>query len=89
MAEWPKGVRQISIDELNSIRIDDDANLYWQGQRVVTSARLDLDWWQTLIAVVIAAATLLGANAAVAQAWVAYNDWACKVEWPAVCPRSK
>jgi hypothetical protein len=86
LATWPAGVRRISVDELDCIGIDSDGNLYWQGKRVVTSARLDLDWWQTLIPVVIAIATVVGAAGAIAQGWASYSDWACKVGWTAICP---
>jgi hypothetical protein len=86
-SKWPKGVRPLSLDE-DALGVDAKANLYWHGKPVETRTRVDLDWWQTAIAVVIAVGTLIGAGAAVAQGWAAYNDWACKVGWPAVCPRS-
>ena len=34
--------RVISIDELDRLEIDEDGNLYWQGNRVLTEIRLSL-----------------------------------------------
>ena len=87
-AEWPPGIRGIAIKEVDAIGVDANGDLYWHGKRVETRTRLDLDRWQIAIAVVIAVGTLIGAAAAVAQGWASYNDWACKVGWPAVCPKS-
>ena len=43
-------------------------------------------FWQKLGAIIVAGFTVIGALGAVAQGWAAYNDWACKVKWIAVCP---
>jgi hypothetical protein len=85
---WPEGVRPISIEEVDGVGVDGRGDLYWHGKRVETRTRLDLSWLQTIVAVVIAFATVIGAAAAVAQGWAAYNDWACRVGWSAVaCPQ--
>jgi hypothetical protein len=78
--KWPSDVRPISLDGLDHLGVDSRQRLYWDGKRVKTG--LDLTWFQTLLAVVVAASTLLGAFATCVQAWTAYHDWACKVRWP-------
>jgi hypothetical protein len=85
-ASWPKGVRPISIDEVDGIGVDAKGDLYWHGKHVETRARLDLNYRQILYAAAILAFTAIGALGAVGQGWAAYNDWACKVGWPAICP---
>jgi hypothetical protein len=79
--EWPSDVERMSIDKLDLLGVDSENRLYWNGKRVVTGQRLDLTWWQTTIAALIALFTFV-------QAWTAYHDWACKVGWPviAACP---
>jgi hypothetical protein len=86
-SDWPEGVRPIGLDELDGLGIDAEGHLYWHGKPVETRARLDLNWLQTIVAVVIAFGTVIGAAAAVAQGWAAYNEWACRVGWSAAaCP---
>ena len=85
---WPKGVRPISIDEVDGIGVDSRGDLYWQGKRVETRTRLDLNWRQIVYAGVLVVFAGLSAAGAIVQGWASYNEWACKVEWPAVCPRS-
>jgi hypothetical protein len=60
--------------------------LYWRGKPVEIRRPLDLSFWQKLGAVLITVFTVIGALGGVAQGWAAYNDWACKVKWRAVCP---
>jgi hypothetical protein len=85
-AAWPKGVRAIAIAEVDAIGVDAKGDLYWHGKRVETRTRLDLNWRQIIYAGLILVFTGIGAGGAVVQGWAAYNDWACKVGWPAVCP---
>jgi hypothetical protein len=85
---WPKGVRPISIDEVDGIGVDSRGDLYWHGKRVETRTRLALNWRQILYAGFLVAFAGLSAAGAIVQGWASYNEWACKVEWPAVCPRS-
>jgi hypothetical protein len=87
-ATWPKGVRPIAIDEVDGIGVDAKGDLYWHGKPVETRARVDLNWRQMIYAGIILFFTALAACGAVVQGWAAYNDWACKVGWLAVCPRS-
>jgi hypothetical protein len=70
---------------MDAIGVDAKGDLYWHGKAVNVRHRVDLDRTQTVIAIVVAASALVGALAAVAQAWSSYNDWACKVNWPGVC----
>jgi hypothetical protein len=89
-ASWPRNVRQISLEETGGLGIDDTGRLYWNGKPVeIVSQRLDLTWAQFVIAVVVAAATVVAALATAVQAWTAYNDWACKTGWPAICDTSR
>jgi hypothetical protein len=37
----------------------------------------------------VAAATVVAALATAVQAWTAYNDWACKAGWPAICDAAR
>jgi len=45
---WPESVRKISQDGLEFVGVGDDGRLYWDGQEVVTSTRIELvswEWW--------------------------------------------
>ncbi len=90
--KWPKNVRPISISESGGLGIDPTGRLHWNGKPVeIVSQRLDLTWLQTIIALSVAVFTLIAAIATSVQAWTAYHDWACKVEWPAypACPSER
>jgi hypothetical protein len=86
-ATWPKGVRPIGLEEVDAIGVDAKGNLYWHGKHVETRARLNLNWRQVVYAAIILIFTGITACGAAVQGWTAYNDWACKVGWPAICPR--
>jgi hypothetical protein len=86
-ATWPRGVRPISIEEVDGIGVDVNGDLYWHGKRVETRTRVDLNWRQITYGAIILIATIVAACGALAQGWAAYNEWACKVGWRAVaCP---
>jgi hypothetical protein len=85
--DWPKDVRVMSLEQLNHLGVREvSGELYWRGRPVEMKRPLVLSSWQKLAAFVVAAFTIIGALGAVAQGWAAYNDWACKVHWWAVCP---
>lgn len=89
-SHWPKGVKTISIDRLDLLGFDDNNHLYWDGKKVEVARRLSLTKWQTVGAFVVGIFAVIGAIGSLAQGWAAYNDWACRVEWPAaVCTKSK
>ena len=81
---FERRIRRNGPDEVDGIGVDAEGDLYWQGKRVQTRARLDLNWRQTLYAVIIAIFTVIGGCGAAVQGWTAYHDWACKVGWRAV-----
>lgn len=88
-SQWPKHVRSISIGETDGLGVDANGRLYWNGKPVeIIGQRLDLTWPQLIVAIVVAVATVVAALATSVQGFVAYEDWACKVHWPAAsaCP---
>jgi len=83
---WPEGVRAISQDGLTLFGVEEGTGeLFWDGKRVETRTRLSLTRPQRRYAGAIMAATVVAALGAAVQGWAAYNDWACKVGWWAVC----
>jgi hypothetical protein len=81
-SKWPRRVRPIAIPELDRFGIDDDGLLHWDGKPVEVGRRIDLSWWQNIIAWVVTISIAAGAIGALAQGWVAYHDWACKNNRP-------
>lgn len=76
---WPRNVRATSTKELDGLGIDNDGRLYWNGKPVeIIGRRLDLTRTQAVIAIVVAAFTIIGSIGAAAQGWAAYHDWACR-----------
>ena len=84
---WDKRIRGITVEEVNALGVDANDRLYWHGKEIEFRRRLDLTWWQNLVALVVAVATVIAAIGAVAEGFAVYNDWACKVGWTAAaCP---
>jgi hypothetical protein len=82
-SKWPKGVRRIGQKELDGLGVDRDGRLHWHGKPVeIIGRRLDLTRSQLVVAVVIASATVIATMATTVQAWTAYHDMACQVNWP-------
>ena len=54
----PSVARRISVDELDGFSIDGKNRLYWQGQEVVTTARLP---WLVNVAIVVTAVAAVAA----------------------------
>lgn len=85
-SKWPPNVRPIAMGEADGLGIDVDGRLHWNGKPVeIVGTRLDLTKGQFIIALLVAIFTAIAAAATAVQAWTAYDDWACKVNWPAVC----
>jgi len=85
--EWPEGVRQISIEGLGLLGIDDDHQLYWDGQRVEVRRRLTLSFWQKFGAVIVVIATVFGGIGSFAEGYVAATEYGCKLHlWQHTCP---
>ena len=85
-SDWPEGVRGISIGETDGLGVSESGELYWRGKPVEIRRPLYLSGWQKFGAFLVAIFTVIGATGSVIQGWTAYNDWACKVHWAAVCP---
>ena len=84
-SKWPAGVRTISMAEADALGIDAKGELYWHGKPVEIRRPIDLTTGQRMGAFVVGFFVVIGSIGAVAQGWSAYNDWACKVGWWAVC----
>jgi len=52
---------QISLEDLGRLSLDDDQNLYWDGKKIKTEAKLSLTWPQKLITGAFALVTGLSA----------------------------
>lgn len=63
--EWPTGVRPITMSGLTLLGIGPDSRLYFDGQQLEVSRAVSLNWWQTMLATMTAAGTLMGGIAAV------------------------
>jgi hypothetical protein len=86
---WPAGVREIGMEETDCLGVDRRGNLYWDGKPVEVR-HFWLTRWQRVGAVIVTLSALIVAIAAVTQAWVAYEDWACRAGWPSlVCAQSE
>jgi len=57
---WPKGVEEIRIGDLAHLGIDQNRQLYWDGQKIEIHRRLDLTRPQQIIALIVTAAAILG-----------------------------
>ena len=69
---WPEGVREVGLDELDSLGVDRQGRLYWDGVPVKVSGRLTN--WQSAGAVLVTLATVAAAIAEGVQAWYAISD---------------
>jgi len=55
---WPEGVRTISISGLDFLGVHErTGSLYWDGQPIEIKRRLDLRWYELLLAVLAAVGT--------------------------------
>jgi hypothetical protein len=54
---WPRGVRPISLEELDCLGLDAQHRLYWNGKRVRTG--VELSFWQSLGAVITVGSLLV------------------------------
>jgi hypothetical protein len=84
---WPKNVKSMSWQGIGLLGIDEENRPYWDGRPIEMRRRLELTFWQTLLAWVIAAATVVGAIGVVVLALNAGYDLGCKLhKWS--CSRS-
>ncbi|WP_407948007.1 hypothetical protein [Parvibaculum sp.] len=57
--EWPTDVRAISIEGLSLFGLDSRYQLHFDGKRLLIEKRLDLTWWQTLLAAMASVSALI------------------------------
>lgn len=88
-SKWPKGVRQITLEKMDGLGIDENDRLHWDGRPVQMVQRLDLTKWQAIGAFLVGFAVVVTALATLVVAGVSYHEWACKTGWPSVveCPQ--
>jgi hypothetical protein len=60
-ASWPKGVRPISIDEMDALGVDRDGLIYWNGHPVQVRRKIELRSKELVLAAVATVATLIQA----------------------------
>lgn len=70
---WPKNVRSISVGGISLLGVDEKHRLYWDGQQI--EVRRALTFWQSLGAVLVVIATVIGAVAMSVSAYVAWFSW--------------
>ncbi|GFE76248.1 hypothetical protein [Novosphingobium sp. TCA1] len=68
---WPEDVWSIGIDRIDLLGVDEKGNLFWNGQPIEIKRSLSLTWGQRVGAFLIASAAVVGAIAAVVQAYAA------------------
>ena len=55
--DWPANVRAISQNGLSLFGLDADMQLYFDGKKLRIQKRLDLEWWQSALAVLASLST--------------------------------
>ena len=58
--DWPAEVERIGVGDLKRLGIDSKNQLYWDGRRVEVRQRLNLTRLQTVAAIVVSIAAILG-----------------------------
>ena len=71
----------ISMEDLSRLQINDRHELFWDGKRVEVKSRLDLTWPQTLGAILIGAAAIMGGLASAANDG---TEFTCR-QWHLFC----
>jgi hypothetical protein len=56
---WPKGVQPLTMRGLDLLGIDEKHRLYWDGEEVVVTRRLELTPWQRRLAGAVAVVGVL------------------------------
>ena len=77
---WPKGVWGISQRGLNLLGLDERHRLYWDGEEIVVTSKLELTPWQRRLGVAVAVAAILASIAQFAP-WLGIKDAAQLVAW--------
>lgn len=79
--DWPEGVQAISWDNIGRLGVGRDGRLYWDGRQVETRRRLDLTFWQKVIAAVSGFAIIAGGCGGLVQGIAAGYELGCKRTW--------
>ena len=61
--DWPKGIRPISLEGTSLFGLDPKGRLYWDGEEIVVTRKLELTRWQRVWAGVVAGAAILASIA--------------------------
>jgi hypothetical protein len=64
-------VRPLSFDGTSLLGVDGDGHLHWDGHPVMVKRKLDLTRSQTVLAWIVAGASVVAAAATGVQAWAA------------------
>lgn len=81
-SKWPKGVRVISLDEVDGLGVDIDGRLYWDGKPVeIIGQRIELTFGQKVYAFIIGAGALATFFVTILQGMTSIVEWMCKVHW--------
>ena len=58
-ADWPKGIRPISLEGTSLFGLDPKGRLYWDGEEIVVTRKLELTPWQQRLAGAVAVVAIL------------------------------
>ena len=75
----PGKLRSISMDEIDTLQVDRNGRLYWDGRPVEVSRRLT--FWQSVGAFLVGTFVVIGSVGSFLQGWTAYHDLACRMGW--------
>ena len=75
----PGKLRSISMDEIDTLQVDRNGRLYWDGKPVEVSRRLT--FWQSVGAFIVGTFVVIGSVGSFLQGWTAYHDLACRMGW--------
>ena len=87
---WPKGVWEISQKGLSLLGLDEKHRLYWDGEEIVVSRKLELTPWQRRLAGAVAVVAILAGIAHfaswlgfehAADVWAALKSFAPPTPW--------
>ncbi len=60
---WPRGVRGLSLDEMDALGVDKDALIYWHGKPIQIRKTVELRNWEFALALIVAVGTMMQAVA--------------------------
>src|ERR1700721_1757781 len=75
----PGKFRSISMDEIDSLQVDRNGRLYWDGKPVEVSRRLT--FCQSVGAFLVGTFVVIGSGGSFLQGWRAFHDLAGRMGW--------